>query len=137
MKHHFFPLVVFFFNFEKMILGAFWWLNVLILANVKIWFRIIAGTQNPSLNLLRCFQKSIEIQDFSNGQADILAHSAAAIMERVNQGGSKTDRALKSLCRREKGLEIEVCFRCHQTHQFVSSMSSSIRVPSWNCFCLP
>ncbi|KAG0586327.1 hypothetical protein KC19_2G082900 [Ceratodon purpureus] len=59
------------------------------------------------LDLNSGLQKSIEIQDFSNGQPDILAHSAAAIIERVNQGGSKTDRALKALCRREKGLEVE------------------------------
>lgn len=59
------------------------------------------------LDLNSGLQKFIEIQDFSNGQADILAHSAAAIIERVNQGGSKTDRALKALCRREKGLEVE------------------------------
>lgn len=59
------------------------------------------------LDLNSGLQKSIEIQDFCNGQPDILAHSAAAIMERVNQGGSKTERALKALCRRELGLEVE------------------------------
>jgi phage replication-related protein YjqB (UPF0714/DUF867 family) len=36
-----------------------------------------------------------------------LAHSAAAIAERVNSAGSKTDRALKALCKRERGLNVE------------------------------
>lgn len=53
-------------------------------------------------------QSSIEVQDFYEGEPDILAHSAEAIMERVNSGGSRTDRALKALCRREKGLEVDV-----------------------------
>ena len=79
-------------------------------------FSLIAGIQNQSLPFYTVLQKSIEIQDFCNGQADILAHPAAGIIERVNQGGSKTDRALKALCRREKGLEVEVYPHCHKTH---------------------
>jgi hypothetical protein len=74
-------------------------------------------------------QKSIEIQDFCNGQADILAHSASAIIERVNQGGSKTDRALKALCRREKGLEVEVYSSWHKK-TFSGPRDSVIRFSS-------
>ncbi|CAK9234644.1 unnamed protein product [Sphagnum troendelagicum] len=52
-------------------------------------------------------QASIDIQAFCDSEPDILAHSAAAIAERVNSAGSKTDRALKALCKRERGLNVE------------------------------
>lgn len=89
---------------------------------MEIQFLLNASISTHSLyHMHGYFQKSIEIQDFCNGQPDILAHSAAAIMERVNQGGSKTERALKALCRRELGLEVEVCSIFSQFQEVVSS----------------
>lgn len=61
-------------------------------------------------------QTSIEVQEFCDGEPDILAHCSAAIIDRMNFAGNKTEEALKALCRREKGLEVEVIFSNFNMH---------------------
>lgn len=41
-------------------------------------------------------------------QPDAIAHSAAKIISRLKAGGEKTTQALKSLCWRLKGIQVEV-----------------------------
>lgn len=48
------------------------------------------------------------MQDFSFAEPDALAHFSSTIMERVNSGGKKIENALKALCQRAKGLDVEV-----------------------------
>lgn len=55
----------------------------------------------------------INLQDFLDAEPDVLAHSASAIIERINQYGVQCNVALRSLCRRRKGLIVEVCFLLH------------------------
>lgn len=63
-----------------------------------------------------CYQTSIEVQEFCDGEPDILAHCSAAIIDRMNSAGNKTEEALKALCRREKSLEVEVIFLTFNMH---------------------
>lgn len=53
-------------------------------------------------------QTNVEIEDFMNAQPDPIAHSAAKIISRLKAGGEKTTQALKSLCWRLKGIQVEV-----------------------------
>lgn len=41
-------------------------------------------------------------------QPDAIAHSATKIISRLKAGGEKTTQALKSLCWRLKGIQVEV-----------------------------
>jgi len=41
-------------------------------------------------------------------QPDVIAHSASKIISRLNADGEKTLQALKSLCWRCKGIQVEV-----------------------------
>lgn len=60
-------------------------------------------------------QTVVEVEDFVKAQPDAIAHSAAKIISRLNAGGEKTTQALKSLCWRLKGLQVEVTFKhCSQ-----------------------
>ncbi|CAB4271494.1 unnamed protein product [Prunus armeniaca] len=52
-------------------------------------------------------QTVVEVEDFVKAQPDAIAHSAAKIISRLNAGGEKTTQALKSLCWRLKGLQVE------------------------------
>nr|XP_043638871.1 uncharacterized protein At3g49140-like [Erigeron canadensis] len=52
-------------------------------------------------------QTSVEVDDFSRSQPDSVAHSAAKIISRVKSGGDKMTQALKSLCWRCKGIQVE------------------------------
>lgn len=52
-------------------------------------------------------QTNVEIEDFMNAQPDPIAHSAAKIISRLKAGGEKTTQALKSLCWRLKGIQVE------------------------------
>lgn len=61
-----------------------------------------------SYNLVISQQASIEVEDFSRSRPDAIAHSAAKIIARVKSGGDKTTQALKSLCWRCKGIQVEV-----------------------------
>ncbi|KAL2558663.1 Pentatricopeptide repeat (PPR) superfamily protein [Forsythia ovata] len=49
----------------------------------------------------------VEIEDFLKAQPDAIVHSAAKIISRVKAGGEKTTQALKSLCWRCKGIQVE------------------------------
>ncbi|KAL0382392.1 UNVERIFIED_CONTAM: hypothetical protein Scaly_0526500 [Sesamum calycinum] len=51
----------------------------------------------------------LEIEDFRRAQPDAIAHSAAKILSRLKGGGEKITRALKSLCWRCKGIQVEEC----------------------------
>ena len=55
-----------------------------------------------------CLQTVVEIEDFMTSQPDAIAHSAAKIISRLKAGGEKTTQALKSLCWRVKGIQVEV-----------------------------
>ncbi|KAM1232192.1 hypothetical protein ACFX13_042774 [Malus domestica] len=52
-------------------------------------------------------QTLVEVEDFVKAQPDCIAHSAAKIISRLKAGGEKTTQALKSLCWRLKGLQVE------------------------------
>ncbi|KAL4595023.1 hypothetical protein ACB092_12G061800 [Castanea dentata] len=49
----------------------------------------------------------VEVEDFVKAQPDAIAHSAAKIISRLKAGGEKTIQALKSLCWRCKGIQVE------------------------------
>ncbi|KAK3037242.1 hypothetical protein RJ639_030135 [Escallonia herrerae] len=52
-------------------------------------------------------QTFVEVEDFRRAQPDAIAHSAANIISRLKAGGEKTMHALKSLCWRCKGVQVE------------------------------
>ncbi|PWA52515.1 pentatricopeptide repeat (PPR) superfamily protein [Artemisia annua] len=52
-------------------------------------------------------QTLVEVEDFRRAQPDAIAHSAPKIISRLKSGGEKTTQALKSLCWRSKGLQVE------------------------------
>ncbi|KAM5557449.1 uncharacterized protein ABKV19_024701 [Rosa sericea] len=52
-------------------------------------------------------QNVVEVEDFVKAQPDAIAHSAAKIISRLKAGGEKTTQALKSLCWRLKGIQVE------------------------------
>ncbi|KAK4487599.1 hypothetical protein RD792_005752 [Penstemon davidsonii] len=54
-------------------------------------------------------QSFVEIDDFRRARADAIAHSAAKIISRLKAAGEKTTQALKSLCWRCKGIQVEEC----------------------------
>ncbi|XP_074583598.1 uncharacterized protein At3g49140-like isoform X2 [Curcuma longa] len=53
-------------------------------------------------------QSIINLHDFQDAEPDLLANSASAIMERISEYGAQSNVALKALCRRRKGLNVEV-----------------------------
>lgn len=52
-------------------------------------------------------QTAVEIEDYRKARPDAIAHQATKIISRVNAAGEKTTNALKSLCWRGKGLQVE------------------------------
>ncbi|XP_024521736.1 uncharacterized protein At3g49140-like isoform X3 [Selaginella moellendorffii] len=50
---------------------------------------------------------SVDVKEFRYSEADVLAHAAPDIIKRLNSGGKKVKRALKSLCHREHGVDFE------------------------------
>ncbi|KAK6925887.1 hypothetical protein RJ641_007606 [Dillenia turbinata] len=52
-------------------------------------------------------QIDVEVEDFMKAQPDAIAHSAAKIISRLKAGGEKTMQALRSLCWRCKGIQVE------------------------------
>ncbi|KAM0023849.1 putative hem oxygenase HugZ-like superfamily [Helianthus debilis subsp. tardiflorus] len=52
-------------------------------------------------------QTFVEVEDFKRAKPDAIAHSAPKIISRLKSGGEKTTLALKSLCWRCKGLQVE------------------------------
>ncbi|PSS04398.1 FMN-binding split barrel protein [Actinidia chinensis var. chinensis] len=52
-------------------------------------------------------QTRVELEDLQRAQPDAIAHSAAKIISRLKAGGEKTTQALKSLCWRCKGIQVE------------------------------
>ncbi|GMJ13586.1 hypothetical protein like AT5G24060 [Hibiscus trionum] len=52
-------------------------------------------------------QTDVELEDFKQAQPDAIAHAAAKIISRLKAGGEKTTQALKSLCLRCKGIQVE------------------------------
>ncbi|XP_021765009.1 uncharacterized protein At3g49140-like [Chenopodium quinoa] len=52
-------------------------------------------------------QTEVEVEDYRKAHSDAIAHSASKIISRVSAAGEKTTNALKSLCWRSKGLQVE------------------------------
>ncbi|XP_059629150.1 uncharacterized protein At3g49140-like isoform X1 [Cornus florida] len=52
-------------------------------------------------------QTLVEVEDFGKARPDAIAHSAAKIISRLKAGGEKTMQALKSICWRCKGIQVE------------------------------
>ncbi|KAL5567883.1 hypothetical protein UlMin_024458 [Ulmus minor] len=52
-------------------------------------------------------QTVVEVEDYMKAQPDAIAHSAAKIISRLKAGGENTTQALKSLCWRLKGIQVE------------------------------
>ncbi|XP_073013841.1 uncharacterized protein At3g49140-like isoform X2 [Typha latifolia] len=52
-------------------------------------------------------QSEVKIQDFRKACPDVIAHSAANIISRLKAGGEKIIQALKMLCWRNKGIQVE------------------------------
>ncbi|KAJ4766567.1 Pentatricopeptide repeat (PPR) superfamily protein [Rhynchospora pubera] len=52
-------------------------------------------------------QSTVSIHDFWGAKPDVIAHSAANIISRLKAGGEKITQALKSLCWRHLGLQVE------------------------------
>lgn len=52
-------------------------------------------------------QFKIDPQDFQDSEPDILANSASSIIERIKENSDQCAAALRSLCRRKKGLTVE------------------------------
>jgi hypothetical protein len=52
----------------------------------------------------------VSTQEFWDAKPDVIAHSAANIISRLKAGGEKITQALKSLCWKNLGLQIEVIF---------------------------
>lgn len=53
-------------------------------------------------------QSVVNVEDFRRAQPDVIAHSAANIISRLEAGAEKIVQALKSLCWRCKGILVEV-----------------------------
>lgn len=53
-------------------------------------------------------QTVLEVEDYMKAQPDAIAHSASKIISRLKADGEKTLQALKSLCWRCKGIQVEV-----------------------------
>ena len=51
----------------------------------------------------------IDPQEFQDSEPDILANSASAIIERIEENSDQCAVALRSLCLRKKSLTVEVC----------------------------
>ncbi|XP_023541606.1 uncharacterized protein At3g49140-like isoform X1 [Cucurbita pepo subsp. pepo] len=60
--------------------------------------QLFTGHSHPS---------NVEIEDLMQAQPDAIAHSAEKIISRLREGGEKTTQALKSLCWRCKGIQVE------------------------------
>ncbi|XP_078151365.1 uncharacterized protein At3g49140-like isoform X2 [Carex rostrata] len=52
-------------------------------------------------------QTTVSIQEFWGAKPDVIAHSAANIISRLKAGGEKITQALKSICWRNLGLQVE------------------------------
>lgn len=52
----------------------------------------------------------MEVEDFHKAKPDNIAHSSDDIVSHLKAGGEKTIIALKALCWRCKGIQVEVCF---------------------------
>ncbi|KAL2556168.1 Pentatricopeptide repeat (PPR) superfamily protein [Forsythia ovata] len=52
-------------------------------------------------------QSFVDIEDFRRARPDAIAHSAAKIISRLKAGGEKTMQALKSLCWRFMGIQVQ------------------------------
>ncbi|GLU24324.1 hypothetical protein SLE2022_402670 [Rubroshorea leprosula] len=52
-------------------------------------------------------QMFVELEDYKRAQPDAIAHSASNIISRFKAGGEKSVQALKSLCWRCKGIQVE------------------------------
>jgi len=70
-------------------------------------------------------QFMIDPQDFQDSEPDILANSASAVIERIKENSDQCAMALRSLCRRKKGLTVEVCLLPLMSHFHVHNLKLS------------
>lgn len=68
----------------------------------------------------------IEVEDFRKAQPDAVALSAATIISRMKAGGEKITQALRSLCWRCKGIQVEV-----KHINFVLKLFLNVLNPLW------
>ncbi|KAF7813040.1 uncharacterized protein G2W53_034016 [Senna tora] len=66
----------------------------------------------------------LEVEEYMKAQPDAIAHSASKIISRVKADGEKTTQALKSLCWRCKGIQVEVIEDLFGFGLFISSIDS-------------
>lgn len=52
-------------------------------------------------------QSTVKVQDFQQAEPDILTHFSSEIIACFNSGSQKTKYALKALCQKKKGLDVE------------------------------
>lgn len=57
---------------------------------------------------IELLQSTVSLQDFQEAEPDVLVHSASTIIEHLTEYGMKCDTALKALCRKKRGLHVEV-----------------------------
>ncbi|KAJ0658277.1 putative heme oxygenase HugZ-like superfamily [Helianthus annuus] len=72
-----------------------------------IFVTAILETKKKNINITNPLQTFVEVEDFKRAKPDAIAHSAPKIISRLKSGGEKTTLALKSLCWRCKGLQVE------------------------------
>ncbi|XP_057849620.1 uncharacterized protein At3g49140 isoform X2 [Cryptomeria japonica] len=53
-------------------------------------------------------QSTVNVQDFQQAEPDILTHSSSEIIACFNNGSQKAKYALKALCQKKRGLDVEV-----------------------------
>lgn len=73
----------------------------------------------PSFFSMDAMQTMIDLQDFLDAEPDVLAHSAPAIIDRFSEYGVQGSIALKALCRKKKGLIVEVGSLLNDANQYM------------------
>ncbi|KAK1276304.1 hypothetical protein QJS04_geneDACA010056 [Acorus gramineus] len=65
------------------------------------------GATFYKLEMINIQLSTVKIQDFRRAKPDVIAHSAVQIISRFRAGGERNTQALKSLCWRLKGIQVE------------------------------
>ncbi|KAL5976451.1 hypothetical protein ACLOJK_020784 [Asimina triloba] len=68
---------------------------------------IESGTIFYKLEMIKIQLDVVDVSDLRHARPDLIAHSSAKILSRLNGGGEKTLQALKALCVRMKGIQAE------------------------------
>jgi hypothetical protein len=67
----------------------------------------------------------VEVEDFMKAKPDAIALSAARIISLMKAGGEKITQALKSLCWRCKGIQVEVT-HINLLHQLIVKITPCV-----------